>query len=431
MNISIFGLGYVGCVSMGCLTRRGHKVVGVDVSPRKVDLVNQGQATIVEEHIGELIAEQYKAGRLRATISAGEAVQDSMLSFVCVGTPTGPHGHLNVEYIYHVAEQIGEALTSKDSFHCIAIRSTVPPGTTEAFATIVERMSGKVHGTDFGVVCHPEFLREGSGVKDFDNPPLVAFGSVCSDAVTVLRELYSDMTCPIYETTVGVAEMLKFANNSFHALKIVFANEIGRICDPLNVDAHELMRLICADTQLNISPAYLKPGFAFGGSCLPKDLKAICMLAHDKYVQAPVLEAINESNEEQKTAAIKRIETSGAKRIALLGLGFKPGTDDLRNSPAVDLAEQLLGKGYKLTIYDKNVVLSNLTGRNRDYIQAKLPHIGELLVDAAAAALNNADVAVLATADPELMSTVEQIRRIPVIDLTGKPTPRSHEQANG
>ena len=380
MDVSVLGLGYVGCVTMGCLAQLGHRVVGVDVNQHKVDLINEGKATIVEEAIGTIIAAQRAAGHISATADAAAAIAETDVSLACVGTPSTEKGSLDIEHVFHVAEQIGAALASKDTFHTVAIRSTVAPGTNKRFTEIVAEKSGKAPGDHFAVVSNPEFLREGSGVADFFNPPMIVLGCDTAAGLDALKGLYKGINAPIFETQVGVAEMIKYVNNSFHALKVSFANEVGRICKTLDVDARELMRVFCADRQLNVSPAYLQPGAPYGGSCLPKDLSALRALARDNYVSVPIIDAIRDSNEEQIRAALKLILDAGKKRIAFLGLSFKAGTDDLRNSPAVDLVEQLIGKGCQLAIHDESVVYSNLTGRNREYVNAHLPHVAKLLV---------------------------------------------------
>jgi GDP-mannose 6-dehydrogenase len=300
MNISIFGLGYVGCVGMGCLAKNGHKIIGVDVLNAKIDLINQGKPTIVEKDIDRIIAEQFNKGNISATSDYKKAVLETDLSLICVGTPSTPEGHLNLDYIFQTACQIGEALADKDGFHVIAIRSTVLPGTNEKVGELITQHSGKIRNTDFGVVSNPEFLREGTAVEDFFNPPLTLLGSDNDFSLEKMEQLYAGVTGPIEKVEINVAEIIKYVNNSFHALKIVFANEVGNICKKLNIDSHEVMRIFCMDKQLNISPYYFKPGFAYGGSCLPKDLKALNTIAHDLYIDTPVLNSIEKSNEAQK-----------------------------------------------------------------------------------------------------------------------------------
>lgn len=381
MNISIFGLGYVGCVGIGCLASQGHKMTGVDVSDVKVDLINSGKPTIVEKDIDELIKKGFAEGRISATLDYRQAVLNTDISFICVGTPSAENGHLNLNFIYQTAKEIGESLKDKNGFHIVVIRSTVFPGTNAKISEIIEYESGKHRNVDFAVVSNPEFLREGTAVNDYLNPPLTVLGSTCPKAIDVMKELYAPMNAPVEVVSIEVAEMIKYVNNSYHALKVVFANEVGQICKKLGIDSHEVMRIFCMDKQLNISPYYFKPGFAYGGSCLPKDLKGLKTLAHDLYLDTPVLASIDESNQNHIRFAIKQIENSGKRKIGILGLSFKAGTDDMRNSPIVNIIEHLHGKGYEIKIYDKNVSISRLIGKNKSVIMEKLPHLNSLLCD--------------------------------------------------
>lgn len=381
MKISIFGLGYVGCVGIGCLASQGHKMIGVDVSDVKVNLINSGKPTIVEKDIEELIAKGYAEGRISATKNYKEAVKNSDISFICVGTPSADNGHLNLNYIYQTAKEIGEALKEKKEFHIVVIRSTVFPGTNSKISEIIENESGKYRNKDFAVVSNPEFLREGTAVKDYLNPPLTVLGSSNDNAISVMKELYAPMNAPIEVVSIEVAEMIKYVNNSYHALKVVFANEVGNICKQLGVDSHEVMRIFCMDKQLNISPYYFKPGFAYGGSCLPKDLRGLKTLAHDLYLETPVLNAIEPSNNIHIEQVIKRLQKTGKHKFGVLGLSFKAGTDDMRNSPIVNVIESLHGQGYEIKIYDKNVSISRLIGKNKSVIAEKLPHLDVLLQD--------------------------------------------------
>lgn len=381
MNISIFGLGYVGCVGIGCLASQGHKMTGVDVSDVKVNLINSGKPTIVEKDIDELIKKGFDEGRICATLDYKQAVLNTDISFICVGTPSAENGHLNLTFIYQTAKEIGESLKDKDGFHIVVIRSTVFPGTNAKISEIIENESGKHRNVDFAVVSNPEFLREGTAVNDYLNPPLTVLGSTCPKAIDVMKELYAPMNAPVEVVSIEVAEMIKYVNNSYHALKVVFANEVGQICKKLGIDSHEVMRIFCMDKQLNISPYYFKPGFAYGGSCLPKDLKGLKTLAHDLYLDTPVLASIDESNQNHIRFAIKQIENSGKRKIGILGLSFKAGTDDMRNSPIVNIIEHLHGKGYEIKIYDKNVSISRLIGKNKSVIMEKLPHLNSLLCD--------------------------------------------------
>jgi GDP-mannose 6-dehydrogenase len=360
MKISIFGLGYVGCVSMGCLAKNGHTLVGVDINSYKVELINNGKPTIIEKEIDILIEKYHKKGQITATENYMEAVLNTDMAFICVGTPSLPTGQLNLEYVFNTARQIGEALKEKTSFFVIAIRSTVFPGTNANVVEIVEQISGKKANIDFAVVSNPEFLREGSAVEDYYNPALTVVGAENEKAIEMMHEVYAEIDAPFVATDIRAAEMIKYVNNAFHALKISFANEVGNIAKAIGVDAFKVMELFKMDNRLNISPAYFNPGMAYGGSCLPKDLKGLSTISHDNYIKAPVMEAIGESNELQKQRVIDIIEKKGKRKVGLLGLAFKKGTDDLRFSPSVVLAESLLGKGYSLKVYDKNVHLAKV-----------------------------------------------------------------------
>ncbi len=417
MNISIFGLGYVGCVGAACLAKLGHNVIGNDVSENKVNLINQGKPTIIEVEIDDLIKEGHDKGLIEATMDYHYAVHNSEVSFIVVGTPSSKEGHLNLNYIYGVAKQIGEALRDKDDFHIIAIRSTVLPGTNQKVGEIIAEASGKERGKDFTVVSNPEFLREGTSVQDYMNPPLTLVGTDSEIAEEKFREIYRDIPGEFISTDIKVAEMMKYVNNSFHALKIVFGNEVGNICKALDIDSHKVMEIFCKDKQLNISPYYFKPGFAYGGSCLPKDSKALRTLAHDLYVDVPVLNAIDPSNEIQKKIAVDIIESKGRRKVGILGLSFKAGTDDLRNSPIVDVAEVLYGKGYEVHIYDKNVRVSQLTGTNADFIAAKLPHLHEIITDDLDAVCSECDVLVITNKEKEFAEVPAKYPRKCIVDL--------------
>lgn len=391
MNISIFGLGYVGCVSLGCLAKNGNKVIGVDVNQTKVDLVNKGKATIIEKNIDAIIESQYKLGNIYATNDYKKAVLNSDVSIICVGTPTTKSGHLDLGYIFKTAKQIGISLKEKASFYSIAIRSTVLPGTNKIFGEIVEQYSGKLRNIDFAIVSNPEFLREGSAVEDYYNPPITVLGSDNTYALNVFKEIYSKVNGKIECVDIEVAEIIKYVNNTYHALKICFANEVGNICKKINIDSHQLMKLFCMDKQLNISDYYFKPGFAYGGSCLPKDMKALKTIAHDNYISSPVIENIHESNENQKRIAIDLIEKTGRKNIGFLGLSFKQGTDDLRYSPTVEVVEYFYGKGYNIYIWDKNVHVAKLIGTNKEYINNRIPHLLSLITDDMNSVINISD----------------------------------------
>ncbi len=422
MKISIFGLGYVGCVGAACLAKLGHTVIGVDVNENKVRLINEGKPTIIEEGIAELCAEAHSKGLMSATMDVREAVHATDVSFIVVGTPSSKEGHLNLNYIYKVAEQIGAALSDKPANkdglrHIVAIRSTVLPGTNEKVGEIIAQASGLVRGKDFSIVSNPEFLREGTSVKDYFNPPLTLVGTDMPEAEAVFREIYKGIEAEFICTDIRVAEMMKYVNNTYHALKIVFGNEVGNICKELNIDSHKVMEIFCKDKQLNISPYYFKPGFAYGGSCLPKDMKALKTLAHDHYVEVPVIEAIGESNELQKRRAVQLIMAQGQRKVGILGLSFKSGTDDLRCSPIVDVVESLLGKGFEIRIYDKNVKVSELTGTNKDFIMAKIPHLQHFVTDDLEAVCRESDVLVVTNKEAEFADVLGRWPGKTVVDL--------------
>ena len=417
MRISIFGMGYVGCVGAACCAKLGHHVIGVDVSAHKVELVNSGRPTIIEKDIEELIRLAHESGRLEATGDSTYAVRGSEISFIAVGTPSSREGHLNLDYIFKVASQIGEALREKEEFHIVAVRSTVLPGTNEKIGRMIEEVSGKKRGRDFTVVSNPEFLREGTAVHDYLNPPVTLVGSDSEAAVEKMRRLYQDIPGEFIATEIKVAEMMKYINNTYHALKIVFGNEVGNICKALDVDSHKVMEIFCKDTQLNISPYYFKPGFAYGGSCLPKDSKALRTLARDCYVDVPVIDAIEESNEIQKRNAVRLIMEMGRRKVGILGLSFKAGTDDLRCSPIVDVVETLLGKGFALRIYDKNVKLSEITGTNRDFIMAKIPHLQHFVYDDLDKVVSESDVLVVTNKEAEFTDLLQRYPGKIIVDL--------------
>lgn len=417
MKVSIFGLGYVGCVSMACLADDGNHVVGVDISAAKVALINSGSPSIVEKDIDALMKKGWESGAIEATEDYRSAVMDSDVSIVCVGTPNSKEGHLNLGSIYVVAENIGDALADNDRFHVVTIRSTVLPGTNRKVGAIVEERSGKKRGEDFEVVSNPEFLREGTAVKDFYNPPVTVIGTNSQRAFEVVRAVYRNVDAPVRMTSIEVAETIKLVNNSFHALKVTFANEVGSICKRLGIDSHEVMELFCQDTKLNLSSYYLKPGFAYGGSCLPKDLGALRLIAHDKYVRTPVIDAIEPSNEIQKQRLVEMIAETGIRKIGILGFSFKPGTDDLRESPIVEVTEILLGKGYDLKVHDKNVHLSNLIGRNRQYINEKIPHLEKIITDNLDEVMDNSELIIVANKEQQYADLPSRYPEKDIIDL--------------
>jgi GDP-mannose 6-dehydrogenase len=380
MKISIFGLGYVGCVSLGCLAQNGFEMAGVDVNKTKVDLINQGLPTIIEKDIDRIIREQHALGRIKASCDYVQPVLQSDVSIICVGTPSTEKGNLDLEYIYNTAAQIGEALKGKEHFHTVVIRSTVLPGTNRKVGEIISEVSGKVRNEGFAVVSNPEFLREGSAVEDYYNPPFTLVGSDNARATKVMRELYSKINGEFVEAGIPAAELIKYINNSFHALKVTFANEVGNICKRLEIDSHEVMKLFCLDKQLNISPYYFRPGFAYGGSCLPKDLKALKTLATDFNMDSPVLRAIEPSNQNHIRIATELIKRRGVKKIGILGISFKEGTDDLRYSPILNVIEGLLESGFDIRAHDDNVNAALLIGSNKDYLNQTLPFLEKLIM---------------------------------------------------
>jgi GDP-mannose 6-dehydrogenase len=431
MNVSVFGLGYVGSVSAASFAADGHTVVGVDVNPDKVASLNEGRSPIVEKGLDELIRDNAASGRLRATASTAEAVEATALSLVCVGTPSRKNGSLDLTYLERVAEQIGDAIRTKDDYHVVVVRSTVLPGTThDVVIPALERTSGKKYGTGFGVTVNPEFLREGTAIHDFRNPPLTLVGHNYRSDVEPTQSLYSKVDAPVVTTSIRTAEMIKYASNTWHALKVTFANEIGNLCKRVQIDSHEVMDIFCRDDKLNLSSYYMKPGFAFGGSCLPKDVRALQYRAKEVDLEMPVIQAILGSNQLQVQHAIDEIVDTGKKRIGLLGFSFKAGTDDLRESPIVILAEALLGKGYQLCIYDKNVSIARLVGANKEYINKQIPHLSSLLSESLDEVLDKSDVIVVGNGAPEFSDALTRTRPDHIIlDLVRVKTPR--EQIKG
>jgi GDP-mannose 6-dehydrogenase len=392
-RISIFGLGYVGAVSLACLARDGHQVVGVDVDPVKLDLIRNKKSPILEEGIQELMRDVVESGRVTVTNDAVQALRDTELSFICVGTPSAANGSQDLTFILRLAEQLGTVLKDKKEFHTFVIRSTVQPGTVEEkIEPILERTSGKRSGVDFGLCFQPEFLREGSSIRDYDHPPYTIVGGNSELAVNAVREVFQHLDARFMVTNIRVAEALKMSCNAFHAMKITFANEIGRVSQALGIDSHEVMRLVCADQRLNISPAYLKPGFAFGGSCLPKDLRALTNIAKQNDIVLPMLSSLLASNRVHIDHAVDKILKLGRPKVGMLGLSFKTGTDDLRESPLVLVAKRLLGEGCELRIFDPEVQLSRLLGANRSYIDANIPHLKSLMCSSMSEMLDPSEV---------------------------------------
>ena len=426
MRVSVFGLGYVGSVSAACFAEDGHEVIGVDVAPAKVDALNEGRSPIVEKGLDDLIQRNRANGRLRATTSTSEAVRGTDLSLICVGTPSRKNGSLDLTYLERVAGQIGEALREKDDYHVVVVRSTVLPGTAhEVVIPALEQASGKKYGTGFGVTVNPEFLREGTAIQDFRHPPMTLVGHNYRSDAEPTQALYARVDAPMVTTTIRTAEMIKYASNTWHALKVTFANEVGNLCKRLKIDSHEVMEIFCKDEKLNLSSYYMKPGFAFGGSCLPKDVRAMQYRAKAVDLEMPVIQSILSSNQLQIQHAIDEIVETGRKRVGLLGFSFKAGTDDLRESPIVILAEALLGKGYQLCIYDKNVSIARLVGANKDYINKQIPHLSSLLCDSIDDVLDTSDVIVVGNAAPEFSDALTRTRKDHIVlDLVRVKTPR-------
>lgn len=421
MNISVFGLGYVGCVSGACFAQMGHDIVGVDINKRKIDMINSGISPVIEKNLDKIIRKQNRLGRLRATTNAKEAVAHAEIIFVCVGTPSHVNGSINYTYIERVMAEIGAILKGHPGHPVIALRSTVLPGIVEEIVIPqLEKYSGKKLGKGFGFALNPEFLREGSSVYDFYHPPKTIIGAMDDKSARILKTLYRDLPAPIYQMAPGEASMLKYSDNAFHALKVSFANEVGRLCKSFNVDSRKVMDVFVQDRKLNLSPYYLKPGFAFGGSCLPKDLRAITYHAKKSDVAVPLLNATIESNAEHIRFALDKVKENGRKSIGVLGLSFKEGTDDLRESPVVTLVEQLLGKGYDVRIFDKNVTLARLMGANKEYIEREVPHIARLMCSSIEDVLEKSDVVVIGNNSKEYRVVLsEQNNGHRIIDLSG------------
>jgi GDP-mannose 6-dehydrogenase len=402
-------MGYVGCISAACFANEGHSVIGVDVDREKVDIVNSGQSPIVEPGLDEAIKSAVGNGNLHTTMDYQEAVANSDISLVCVGTPSEKNGSIKLDYIFRVAEQVGKAIREIDFYHVFVIRSTVLPGTHEKAVKIIADHSGKKPGEDFGVCSNPEFLREGSALKDFYNPPYTVIGELDNKSGDYLAEIYKSINAPLIRTDVRVAEMVKYANNAFHALKVAFGNEIGSICKEEGVDSHKLMEIFCMDDKLNLSSYYLKPGFAFGGSCLPKDVRAITYRAKEHDLDLPLLNSVMPSNHSHVERALDLVISQEKKRIGILGLSFKGDTDDLRESPMVEVVERLIGKGYDIRIFDRNVHLAKLFGANKDYITRKIPHISNLMVASIQDILNHAEVIIVGNHSKEFNETIQHL----------------------
>lgn len=416
MDISVFGLGYVGCVSAVCLAQKGHDVIGIDIDQNKVDIINSGRSPVVEKDIDEIIEKVVSTGKLKATMDSYRAINESQISMVCVGTPSNDNGSLDLSYVKRVSAEIGTCLREKDNYHVVVVRSTMLPGSVEGeMIPTLEKASGKEAGTDFGVCMNPEFLREGSSVYDFYNPPMIVIGEINERSGDVVEKIYANIKAPVVRTTIKVAEMIKYVNNAFHGLKVTFANEIGNICKKLGIDSHEIMKIFCMDTKLNLSPYYLKPGFAFGGSCIPKDLRALLYKGQREDLQLPLLQSILKSNENQVKRGIDLIMRTRKKNIGIFGFSFKAGTDDLRESPTVELIETLLGKGYKISIYDKNVSIAKIFGANKQFIEQEIPHISSLMRSSMEEVLEKSEVLVIGNGSEEFRKIPELTRENQVI----------------
>lgn len=432
MDISVFGLGYVGAVSAACLAAEGHTVIGVDPNTTKVDLINLGQSPIIESKIGEMIAAQVHSGRLRATSQVREAVEQTEISLICVGTPSQLNGNLDLSYVRRVCEEIGGALQNKNSYHVVTARSTMLPGSMRGVVipTLESASEGKA-GVDFGVCINPEFLREGTAVWDYYHPPKTVIGETDVRSGDALVELYGNLDAPLIRTSVDVAEMVKYADNNWHATKVAFANEIGTISKAVGIDGQQVMEIFCKDSKLNLSATYLKPGFAFGGSCLPKDVRALTYKARSLDLDLPLLNSILPSNQRQVQRAIDMVTARGKRRVGVLGFAFKSGTDDLRESPVVDMIEHLLGKGYDLRLFDSNVSMAALTGANRDYILNHIPHISRLMVETVDEVMNFSEVIIVGNGNEDFRAAVADARPkqfvIDLVRIADRPTDDSYE----
>lgn len=430
MRISVFGLGYVGCVSAACLAHDGHQVIGVDVNPQKVETIGAGRSPIVEPGLEDLVHEGVYAGRLRTTTHAEEAVIASDVSLICVGTPSNGNGSLGLRFVENVCREIGAALREKRGYHVVVVRSTVLPRTTRQYLLpLLEEYSGRTAGDGFGVAMNPEFLREGSAIRDYYHPSQIVIGELDRRAGDVTQALYDGIDASLVRTTIETAETVKYASNAFHAAKISFANEIGQFCKAHGVDGHEVMDILCQDTRLNISPAYLKPGYAFGGSCLPKDLRALLYRAKEYDIELPLLRGVLQSNQQQIQRGIEMVERTGRKRVGVVGLSFKAGTDDVRESAVVPLVETLSGRGYHVGIYDEILDLNRLVGANKSFVEQELPHIATMLRPSLEELVDDSEVVVLATSGSVARRVPELIRSDQVlIDLMGAARGWASEQ---
>lgn len=429
MNISVLGLGYVGAVSSGCFASLGHRIIGVDTNLAKVDLISDGKSPIVEAGLEELIKSGLDSGRLSATVDLEYAIKNTDVSMICVGTPSLVSGAIDLNHIRKICQETGSILAAKSSFHTVVIRSTVAPGTIRECAAIIEKASGRTLNVDFGMAANPEFLREGTAVRDFFEPPYTIIGATCDQSESVLRRMYQDLSAPLYSLLPEEAEMIKYANNNFHAVKVTFANEIGNVCKELGIDSHKVMDVVTKDTKLNLSPYYLKPGFAFGGSCLPKDVRALNYKATSLDLKIPMLSSLLASNDYQLQRVLQMIYSTGKRKVGVLGFAFKGGTDDLRESPVVTLIETLIGKGYKLSLYDSNVSYARLLGKNKQYIETHVPHMVDLMRDSVKAVCDESDVVVIGNRSQEFMDVFQLVSSDKtIIDLVRLDKTRTSEQ---
>jgi GDP-mannose 6-dehydrogenase len=421
MRVSVFGLGYVGAVSAACLACDGHEVIGVDVTQAKVKQIQAGLSPIIEPGLDKVMAQAVQSGRLKTTIRAEEAVLNSHISLICVGTPSNGNGSLNTHYVENVCAEIGAALAKKADYHVVVVRSTVLPATvSRLLRPILEQCSGRCAGRDFGLAMNPEFLREGSSIKDYYHPSFIIIGELDERSGALVASLYDAVKASVIHTTIETAEMVKYTNNAFHALKVTFANEIGNLCKAHGIDGREVMEIFCQDRQLNISPAYLRPGFAFGGSCLPKDMRALLYRAKERDVDSPLLSAVLTSNQQHIQRGIELIENRGRKKVGILGLSFKADTDDVRESPVVPLVETLVGRGYQVSVYDEQVKVGSLIGANKSFLEQESPHIASLMCSSIEEVLSQAEVIVVTNGSRSFHQVPYLMREDQVlIDLVG------------